>query len=185
MKSKITIRISDSLRDKLSELSEMEEISVSEVARTILESHFSSNKPIEKKIVFSESEDFLKDKSFEECTPNDSINQEYNDSIFSEEFFKLVIWIYDQKESRTLKLSKYEFESFKDYIIKIQLSNEIPKQLKNEFDKVYVDLIKLINKEFPTYLRPNFANGNSSGFNYIMLNEFLFPERIIINLSDI
>ena len=54
MKHKLTIRISDSLRIKLSEMSETEQVSVSEVARTILENHFSSNSSPEKQSLLKE-----------------------------------------------------------------------------------------------------------------------------------
>lgn len=179
MKHKITIRISDSLRTKLSEKSETEKVSVSEVARTILENYFSTNTSPEGQLFIKEPEQTIQKIDL----INEIDNKPEKDIAFSREFYQLLIWMYDQKDSRELKLSKVELDSFKNTINKIQFSSFLPNELKKEFDKVYVDLVGMINSAYKWKSTPDFAYGlRLGGFNYKMLNQFLFPEIITIEL---
>lgn len=182
MKGKISIRVSDSLRDKLSEMAESEKVSVSEVSRTILENYFSSNTSLKNASHMQSFQEQPIDEKFIDVVENEVPNQGVNDVAFSKEFFQLVIWIYDQKESRKLKLSNSELETFKNTIIKIHSSSKIPKGLMQEFDKVFVCLVKLINEKYESFMRPEFAYGGDSGFNYDLLKEFIFPEKKTLDL---
>ena len=186
MKGKITIRISDSLRTKLSEKSEAENTSVSEVARNILENNFSSNPVIERQSILKESAQTIQEISKTNQIDNTTnIKEEEEDVVFSSEFYQLLIWMYDQKESRELKLSKEELEVFKNTVNKLQFSNVITNELKREFDKVYVDLVGMLTSAYKSINTPDFAYGYSgNSFNYKILNKFLFPERIKVNLSS-
>ena len=186
MKGKITIRISDSLRTKLSEKSEAENTSVSEVARNILENNFSSNSVIERQSILKESAQTIQEISKTNQIDNTTnIKEEEEDVVFSSEFYQLLIWMYDQKESRELKLSKEELEVFKNTVNKLQFSNVITNELKREFDKVYVDLVGMLTSAYKSINTPDFAYGYSgNSFNYKILNKFLFPERIKVNLSS-
>lgn len=187
MKGKITIRISDSLRTKLSEKSEAENTSVSEVARNILENNFSSNSVIERQSILKESAQTIQEISKTNQIDNTTNikEEEEEDVVFSSEFYQLLIWMYDQKESRELKLSKEELEVFKNTVNKLQFSNVITNELKREFDKVYVDLVGMLTSAYKSINTPDFAYGYSgNSFNYKILNKFLFPERIKVNLSS-
>ena len=185
MKGKITIRISDSLRTKLSEKSEAENTSVSEVARNILENNFSSNSVIERQSILKESAQTIQEISKTNQIDNTTNIKEEEDVVFSSEFYQLLIWMYDQKESRELKLSKEELEVFKNTVNKLQFSNVITNELKREFDKVYVDLVGMLTSAYKSINTPDFAYGYSgNSFNYKILNKFLFPERIKVNLSS-
>ena len=187
MKGKITIRISDSLRTKLSEKSEAENTSVSEVARNILENNFSSNSVIERQSILKESAQTIQEISKTNQIDNTTNikEEEEEDVVFSSEFYQLLIWMYDQKESRELKLSKEELEVFKNTVNKLQFSNVITNELKIEFDKVYVDLVGMLTSAYKSINTPDFAYGYSgNSFNYKILNKFLFPERIKVNLSS-
>lgn len=185
MKGKITIRISDSLRTKLSEKSEAENTSVSEVARNILENNFSSNPVIERQSILKESAQTIQEISKTNQIDNTTNIKEEEDVVFSSEFYQLLIWMYDQKESRELKLSKEELEVFKNTVNKLQFSNVITNELKREFDKVYVDLVGMLTSAYKSINTPDFAYGYSgNSFNYKILNKFLFPERIKVNLSS-
>ena len=185
MKGKITIRISDSLRTKLSEKSEAENTSVSEVARNILENNFSSNSVIERQSILKESAQTIQEISKTNQIDNTTNIKEEEDVVFSSEFYQLLIWMYDQKESRELKLSKEKLEVFKNTVNKLQFSNVITNELKREFDKVYVDLVGMLTSAYKSINTPDFAYGYSgNSFNYKILNKFLFPERIKVNLSS-
>jgi hypothetical protein len=183
MKDKITIRISASLKEKLAEMSETVKVSVSEIARTILENYFSSNRSLEEQSNINESA-----KTIQEVARVNQIDATTNlkeeDVVFSREFYQLLIWMYDQKESKKLKLSNDELYSFKDTVNKLQFSSEVPSELKKEFDKVYVDLVRMLTSSYNSYITPDFAyNYGSSSFNFKMLNNFLFPENVTVNLS--
>lgn len=185
MKGKITIRISDSLRTKLSEKSEAENTSVSEVARTILENYFSSNPSLEEQSNINETAKTIQEVArVNQIDANTNIKEE--NVAFSREFYQMLIWMYDQKESKELKLSNDELYSFKDTVSKLQFSSGVPSELKKEFDKVYVDLVRILNSSYNSNITPDFAyNYGSNSFNFQMLNNFLFPEKVTVNLSTI
>lgn len=185
MKDKLTIRISDSLKIKLSEKSETEQVSVSEVARTILENYFSTDSSLEWQSKIEKSAQTIQEIVIKNPTDT-AINFKEEDVVFSREFYKLLIWMYDKRESRKLKLSKYELDNFKNTLNKVQVSTEIPIELKREFDKVFVDLVGMLSSDYKFKSTPEFVYSYSrNSFNYKMLNEFLFPEKIIINLSNL
>lgn len=178
MNGKISIRISDSLRQKLSEISEMKNISVSEMSRTILEEYFESYETI--------SHDFKNDSSDKILAKDENIKQEIfvekttqtiKDFANSVEFFQLVTWIYDQRASRLLSFDKNQFVDFQNTIIKIHSSSFIKEDLKNEFNKVFNDLIKIARNPMLNNERPDFAVSYKTDFNYKMLTDFIFIEN--------
>lgn len=177
MNGKISIRISDSLRQKLSEISEMKNISVSEMSRTILEEYFESYE--------TKSHDCTNDSSDKiptifENTQHEIFVEKPTESIkdiaTSVEFFQLATWIYDQRASRLLTLDKNQLINFQNTIIKIHSSSIINEDFKNEFNKVFNDLLKIAKVSEIFIHRPDFAIAYSSGFNYQMLTDFIFKE---------
>lgn len=177
MKGKMTIRISDSLRDRLSEKSEREEVSVSELSRTILEKYFISldnentnngfhNQPKEKNNYINETAP-LEEPDFEDI-----------DIVHTVEFLQLVVWMFDQKESRILKFDITALDKFKNTIIKIYSSSIMEQNLKDEFNKVFIDLIKELNSNYPFNSRPDFAYNDSGSFKFSLLTKFIFEESL-------
>lgn len=180
MKGKITLRISDSLRNKLSEMSEIENVSISELARTILEQHFDS---LENEYDEATYDDFhnqqTEEKDYTSKPPYlDDFDNEEPDIVNTVEFLQLVTWMFDQKESRLLKFDKVTLEKFKNTILRLHSSNKMQQELKNEFDKVFVDLIKELNSSYQFNYRLDFALGYGDCFNFKLLNQFIFEENL-------
>lgn len=180
MKGKITIRISDSLRTKLSEKSEAESTSVSEIARTILEQYFIS---LDSGFNENTTDDFLsqsveEEKYSDETTFLEEFDYDDIDIVYTTEFLQLVLWMFDQRESRLLKLDKIALEEFKNTILKIHSSSIMEQSLKDEFNKVFVDLIKELKSSYPFSCRTDFAMVYRDGFNYELLNKFIFNENL-------
>ena len=180
MKKKISIRISDSLSDKLSEISEMKNISVSELSRTILEQHFVSLENSENEGItnhfnnqITESESMV-----DTLIPNGEFEYNEIDVVHSIEFFKLIIWMHDQRDSRLLKLDKVELVELKNTILKVYFSDLMKQELKDEFNKVFVDLIKEIQSDYSISYRLNFAICYSDGFDFSLLTKFIFKEDL-------
>tara|TARA_R110002072_G_scaffold37715_18_gene109965 strand:- start:6353 stop:6922 length:570 start_codon:yes stop_codon:yes gene_type:complete len=180
MKGKITIRISDSLRERLSEVAELNEVSVSELSRTILEQYFNSEEEEYDDDINENFEDqSMEDEvHFENKHFYDEIDYEDEDIVHSVAFFQLVTWVFDQRDSRLIKLDKNELKKFKDTIIEIYSSSIIKQELKDEFNKVFVDLIKEINSSYPFSYRPDFAFRNYKGFKYSLLTDFIFKDNL-------
>lgn len=180
MKGKMTIRMSDSLRDRLSEKSEVEGISVSESARTILEQYFIAidNGENETKIDDFQNQQREEKEYIGETPYFDEFDYEETDIVNTVEFLQLVTWMFDQKESRLLKFNKIELEKFQNTILKVHSSTRIKQELKNEFNKVFVDLIKELNSSYQFSCRPDFAMLYGGGFNFELLNQFIFEENL-------
>ena len=182
MKDKISIRISDSLRDRLSEMSETEGISVSELARTILEQYFDSLDNEND----GTADDYFHNQQSEEKDHIDEtppIEESYYDDkdidiVNTVEFLQLVVWMFDQKESRILKFDKTALEKLKNTIIRIYSSTKMLQELKNEFDKVFIDLIKELDSNYPFNYRPVFASKGSDSFNFSLLTQFIFEDNL-------
>lgn len=178
MKEKISIRISDSLRDKLSEMSESEGISVSELARTILEQYFTNLENKFDEETNDNNQPILEEYRIDETPYKEEFNYEETDIVNTVEFLQLVTWMFDQKESRLLKFEKTILEKFKNTIIKVHSSTKMKQELKNEFNKVFINLIKELNSSYPFSYRPDFAMLYGNGFNFKLLNQFIFDENL-------
>ncbi|MHB0756766.1 ribbon-helix-helix domain-containing protein [Polaribacter sp. M15] len=177
MNGKISIRISDSLKDKLSEMSEIEGVSISEVSRTILEQYFTN---LENNIVLEANNNQPEQEGYhlDETSYIDEFDYEEPDIVYTVEFLQLVTWMFDQKESRLLEFDKTILEQFKNTIIKVHSSTRMKQELKNEFNKVFVDLIKELNSSYPSFYRLNFAYQSSDAFDFELLNQFIFDENL-------
>jgi hypothetical protein len=180
MKEKISIRISDNLKDRLSEMSELNKVSVSELSRTILEDYFTNADNEHQKDTLEKYQSPTKDVEnyFDEKPLYDELDYENDDIVYSVEFLQLVVWIYDQKGSRKIKITNKEIELFKKTIIKIHSSLIVKQKLKDEFNKVFVDLIKESTSSYPFYYTPEFAYRDVKGFNFTLLTEFIFKEDL-------
>lgn len=180
MKKKISIRVSDSLSDKLSEISEMKNISVSELSRTILEQHFTSLENSNNEQGSNSLDNHIAESETKVDTliPYEEFGYDDIDVVRSIEFFQLITWMYDQRDKRLLKFDKVELNELKNTIIKVHSSGIMKQELKDEFNKVFVDLIKEIQSEYSYTYRLNFALEYSDGFNFSLLTTFIFEENL-------
>ncbi|AOW20593.1 ribbon-helix-helix domain-containing protein [Urechidicola croceus] len=203
MKSKITIRISDILRDQLNEKAQVEGVSTSELTRSILEEHCNSTERFEsenfienEQEIQEESEVFIENEQeiqvesenfFEkeyyalldqfECLYEENEEFESSDIVRSVEFLQLVCWIYYQRSGFKILLSDEKYKKFQNTIIKIHSSKILGGELKNEFNKVFADLVGVEGNFFHQNSQLNFSKGILPKFNYSLLNNFIFKKN--------
>jgi len=198
MKNKITIRISDDLRDQLDELAISEGVSTSEFARTILDEYCSS-------ISSDEFEENVEDEQEieVEVQPVIDYEMEYNavkdeldklyeeneelvnkDIVYSVEFLQLVCWIYYQRSAIIMSLPAEQYKEFQSTIIKIHSSKILSMELKNEFNKVFADLVKVEGNMFLRSSQLDFSKGIFPNFKYALLSDFIFKNNCgIVNIN--
>ncbi|WP_026714457.1 hypothetical protein [Flavobacterium daejeonense] len=125
MKSVIlNVRISQKLRDKLTDDSTQKEISLSDNAREILSLYF------------------------EEQNRNKIDNQTLHGINFytSIEFIYLISWMFEKIRSPKHFGTKNELEEIKKIVLKAIANEFFPSDLKEEFEKVFVDIQRYINE---------------------------------------
>jgi predicted DNA binding CopG/RHH family protein len=189
MNNKITIRISDELRGLLDEKALLEGISTSELARTILDEYCNKEdqtenedvKLYEPEITVDYKEEYFSikeelDDLYEEEFANSEEMQNL-DVVYSIKFLQLVCWIYYQRSGVGITATKQEYESFKKTLIKIHSSSMIDENLKNEFDKVFADIVTFGNKFLVDQRQLKFAEGIFPNFAYNLLDDFIFKKN--------
>jgi len=165
MNTTINLRISSELKNKLDESSEEKNMSISETTRLILETYF-TNEP-----------NFEREEGIT-CTTFD-IKPPLWQSL---EFLQLMCWIFDQKSLPIQSYSYDQFEEFKHTIIEFRNNPNISNDLKMEFQKVLIDLIKTEDNFLLNNDQMNFAKKeNKHRFNYKMLKQYLFDSDSGIN----
>ena len=116
------VRISQNLRSKLEKLSQENEVSISVSIRDILNNYFED----------SDDEDFDFDK---------------DDYLFhSSEFLFLVAWMFEKTTCCYDGLKEHELASLKRTVIDAIKEESFPNDLKLEFEKVLVDLVRYISQ---------------------------------------
>lgn len=99
----------------------------------------------------------------------------YQNTSFVEsiDFLQLVTWVFSKKEKRTCVASREQLTRYIETIKRI--GTNLPVGIKNEFDKVLVDLIKVRSEEGELYRRFDFSDYSSSGrsFDYDLFREYL------------
>jgi len=199
MKNKITIRISDDLRDQLGELAQSEGVSTSEFTRSILENYCNSE-------INYDNENFVENEQQIEEAPELEIDyeEEYNavkqeleqlnkenkelentDIVYSAEFLKLVCWIYHQRSTTIISLPDVQYKEFQNTIVKIHSSKIISQELINEFNKVFADLVKVEGNMFLNHGQLGFSKGLFPKFNYSLLNDFIFKKNCGVNTVNL
>jgi hypothetical protein len=121
MKSVIlNVRISPDLRNKLEKLSIQNEVSTSDIIRDILNNHF----------------DYLE---------NEESDYEDEDYLYhSNQFLFLVTWMFEKKTCCYDGHSERDLLSLKNTVINAIKEQSFPSNLKLEFEKVLVDLVRYI-----------------------------------------
>ena len=125
MKSVIlNVRISQKLRDSLIEDSNHKEISLSDNIREILNS------------------------SFEEQNIDEIDNQTIHDINFynSSEFIYLIFWMFEKTRSPKHHGTKNELEGIKRIVLEVMTNKFFPTDLKQEFEKVLMDIQRYLNE---------------------------------------
>lgn len=164
MKSVIlNVRIPQKLRDWLIEDSFQKEISLSDNTREILNS-------------------YCEEQSIEEID-----NQTLHDINFynSSEFIYLVFWMVERIRSPKHGGTKNELEDIKKIVLEVITNRFFPTDLKQEFEKVLIDIQRFI-KEFdlPNNQFKFCVLCTEDVFDYIILGEFIrnkaFENRIYL-----
>jgi len=189
MKNKITIRISDDLRDQIDKMAQLEDVSTSELTRTILYDYCNSENVFEgEKFVENEPQndeviqsiiDYEEEYYYVICELERLYkeNEEYADVVYSVEFLQLVSWVYYQRSAKMILLSDEKYKEFQNTIIKIHSSKILSLALKNEFNKVFADLVKVDDDIFLKNSQLDFSKGMSPKFNYSLLSDFIFKNN--------
>lgn len=201
MKKKMTIRISEDLRDQLDENASLKGISTSELARTILEEYCNSGFEDDNDEIIEDNQDVKSGELFEidyEYEYNlakdqlelleeeiEELSNNNKDIVDEIEFLQLVCWIYYQRSGHSLIVGKKEFEKFKATIIKINSSERIETRLKDEFNKVFADIVKVENNWLAYHRQMNFASGTFPNFNYNVLDDFIFKNNLGIRIINL
>lgn len=111
----------------------------------------------------------------------DELLNEEIDIVDSKEFLQLLCWVYYQRSGSIMLLSNEQYKRFQETIIKIHSSIKISGDLKNEFNKVFVDLINIENSSFFKNTQLSFSKGVFPKFNYSLLNDFIYKNHCDIN----
>lgn len=164
MKSVIlNVRIPQKLRDRLIEDSDHKEISLSDNIREILNSYC------------------------EEQTIDEIDNQTLHDINFynSSEFIYLIFWIFEKIRSPKYCGTKNELEDIKKIVLEVLTNKFFPTDLKQEFEKVLIDIQRYINEfDFPNNQFKFCLICTPEVFDYEILRDFIknkaFENRIYL-----
>lgn len=139
MKSVIlNVRISQDLKDKLANLSNEKNVSISNIIRKALNDCFCSSEEVS----------------------NDVFEQ---DNLYhSNEFIFLVTWIFEKVNRNEDTYSKIQLLILKNTVIKVIHEESFPYALRQEFEKVLADLVQYINDFESEHKRLNFCVSNHS-----------------------
>lgn len=150
----LNIRISQALKHKLLVDSMSKSTSISNYARDILTSYFEEQ---------SEGMNYELFKKQEE------------EKLFnSNQFIFLVTWIFEKRNNSFDNNEKRVLKTLKETTLDIIKNDNFPSELKNEFEKVYVELTSFII-EYGTnnsYFKFCLSNQNNS-FNYQLLINYI------------
>lgn len=164
MKSVIlNVRISQKLRDKLIDDSTQKEISLSDNSREILSLYF------------------------EEQYRNEIDNQTLQDINFynSNEFIYLIFWMIDKIRLPRHDGTKNELEDIKKIVLEAITNKFFPTDLKQEFEKVLIDIQRYLNEfDLPNNQFKFCQLYTEEVFDYTMLSDFIrnkaFENRIYV-----
>lgn len=164
MKSVIlNVRISQKLRDKLIDDSTQKEISLSDNSREILSLYF------------------------EEQYRNEIDNQTLQDINFynSNEFIYLIFWMIDKIRLPRHDGTKNELEDIKKIVLEVITNKFFPTDLKQEFEKVLIDIQRYLNEfDLPNNQFKFCQLYTEEVFDYTMLSDFIrnkaFENRIYV-----
>lgn len=147
----LNIRIKASLREKLEKDAQINNVSLSDYTRDIITNHYNND---------------------------DSDNYVFGDTFYnSSDFIFLATWMFEKRLSPYDKNQKMVFITLKDIVFKIIKDDLFPYELRQEFEKVFIDLSRFLN-EFGienNYFRFCLTNYPES-FNYYLLVDFIYKK---------
>lgn len=149
----LNVRISNKLRDMLTDDSDQKGISLSDNVREVLTS-------------------YCEQEQYEEIDNQTLFDNNYPNS---NEFIYLVSWMYDKQKDHRHLGSENDLQDLKIIVLEVIKNNCFPNDLKREFEKVLVDIIRLINE---------FGSGNKKfrfciicsddSFDYVILGDYIY-----------
>jgi hypothetical protein len=148
MKSVIlNVRISQELKNNLEKQSEEEGVTISDLIRNILNNH----------------------------SDNETSNLLDMDYLYhSNQFLYLITWMFEKRDCAFDGKTEIELLRIKSIVTDVMREQSFPSDLKLEFEKVLVDLVRYINNYNAERMQFHFCKPNhSESFNYSMLIEYI------------
>ncbi|MDD3004493.1 hypothetical protein [Flavobacterium sp.] len=161
MKSEIlNLRIPASLKEKLEDEANDNNLTLSDLSRDILLSHYQNN---EDHNIFLDKEITL-----------------YN----SNEFLYLITWLFEKRLNNYDTNNIQVFEGLKKNVMKVMNDSYFPNELKQEFEKVYVDLSRFIyGFDLPNNYFMFCIPNQPQSFNYYLLVNFIYHKAFENTIS--
>lgn len=147
----LNVRIPASLREKLENDAQMNNVSLSDYTRDIITNHY----------INDDNENYFSGDTF------------YNSS----DYIFLITWMFEKRVNPYDQNQKQVFKTLKDITLKIIKDDSFSYNLRQEFEKVFFDLTRFIN-EFGienNYFRFCLTNYPES-FNYYLLLDFTYKK---------
>jgi len=178
----INLRISNDLRNRLDDIAEQNNLTTSEYARSIFEDHFKnlSNYQETEEEIEEEEEENEKIEGYFQQKYFELLDKEFEapDLINSLEFLQLICWIYDHKSPPFEIHTVDQYAKFQKTIIKISNDPIFSEDLKKEFNKVLVDLLKIEGNNYLRHYQLEFSRPlNFQRFNFGKLKKFIFERN--------
>ena len=148
MKSVIlNVRISQDLKNKLEKQSKEDGATISDLIRDILNNY----------------------------TENEDSNYSLTDDLYhSNQFLFLITWMFEKRDCGLDGKTEFELQRLKSIVTKVICEQSFPNDLKLEFEKVLVDLVRFISNYHAERMQFHFCKPNHSGsFNYSILIDYI------------
>lgn len=151
----LNVRISQDLKNKLEKQSQEDGAAISDLVRDILNNYIE----------------------------NEDSNYSLTDDLYhSNQFLFLITWIFEKRDCSLDGKTEFELQRLKSIVTNVISELSFPDDLKLEFEKVLVDLIRFLNNYHDYNMRFYFCKPNhSSSFDYSLLIEYI-TERAFENV---
>lgn len=142
----LNIRISNSIKERLEDDAASNDMSLSDFIREIISDYYS-----------------------------EEINHDFNHlSINSFDFTFLVSWMYEKRDNNYDYNPRFTLIALKNIVFNVIKNDFIPENLKDEFEKVFADLLRYLAEYGTSGNCFKFSIPNLSGsFDYDMLYDFI------------
>ncbi|QSS97817.1 hypothetical protein [Psychroflexus sp. ALD_RP9] len=162
----LSVRISSDLRQKLEEQSDLENRSISKVARDILEHEFNTT--------------FQPEHSFDVEVIGEYSDNSIEELLTSFRFAEFMFWLQQVRYSPDKNRHNQYYIQFSKTIDDICCTNLFPQTIVDDLHKVKKELIYCIDFKLYTFSFPK----NYDGFDYNLLNDFMDNIRYDVNGND-
>lgn len=158
----INFRIPQDLKNRIHKEAALKNETVSTYLRDLL-TEFLDGRLLEKKIAFFEDKNFIN----------------------STGFLQLVIWMYQKKTEKKCTSTARQLDGYIQTLKSIDL--QLPLSLREEFDIVLFDVLRVKNEEFDHNKEYKFGNTSYlyKGFNYEKLEQYLLNEVKNNNVTSV